>query len=113
MGQWLATLIIAGVLFVLKREAAFSALLGGLFCVLPNMYFARQMFRHRTAEPLSLISSIYFAEFIKVALAVTLFTITLIKYKEVHPLALFVTYFVTQACMWLVPIFFQNLKSTS
>ena len=111
IAQFVATFFITAILIVVKRDAAFSALLGGMFCALPNMYFARQMFRYRTAEPFRLISSIYFAEFIKIALAVTLFAITFIKYKGVHPLALFVTYFVAHSCVWMVPIFISIPKT--
>lgn len=103
--QWLVTLCIAGVLFAVKRELALSALLGGLICVLPNIYFARQLFtKRRNAEPHSLLWSIYVAEFIKLALAVALFAVVFINYKEVHPLTLFITYFIAQACMWVAPL---------
>jgi len=104
--QWLATLCIAGSLFVVRHELALSALLGGLICALPNVYFARQLFtRRRNAEPYSLLRSIYVAEFIKMALAIALFAIVFINYREVQPLALFITYFIVQSCMWVVPLF--------
>ena len=107
--QWLVTFCVAGVLLAVSREFALSALLGGLICALPNWYFARQIFtQHRTAEPYSILGSIYAAEFIKVVLAVALFAIVFIKYKEVHPLTLFITYFITQSCMWIVPIFISS-----
>jgi len=108
--QWLITICIAGVLFVVNRNVALSAFLGGLVCVLPNMYFARQTFRTRNAQAQSLLWSIYFAELIKIILAVALFVIVFIKYKELHPLVFFITYFVAQSCMWLVPALLPTFK---
>lgn len=103
--QWLVTLCMAVVLFMVKPELALSALSGGLICTLPNMYFARQLFtRRRIAEPYGLLRSVYVAEFIKIALAGILFAIILISYKEIHLLTLFITYFFVQSCMWFVPL---------
>lgn len=105
VAQWLVTLCVAGILFAVKRELALSALLGGLICVLPNMYFARQLFaRRRNVQPHGLLWFAYGAEFIKVALAVTLFVIVFVYYEEVHPLALLITYFVAHSCSWAVPL---------
>ncbi len=109
IAQWLITFFIASILFVVNRELALSALLGGLICALPNLYFARQVFtKRRNAEPYSLVGSIYAAEIIKLTLAVVLFAIVFIKYKEVHPLTLFITYFIAQSCMWAVPLITSN-----
>lgn len=109
IAQWFVTLCFAGVLFVIKRELAFSALLGGIICVLPNYYFARQMFtKCRTADPQRLMWSVYIAEFIKLSLAVALFAVVFINYKELHPLTLLITYFIAQSCMWFIPLLRPN-----
>ena len=106
VAQWLITFCVAIVLFAAKRELALSALLGGLICALPNLYFARQVFtKRRTAEPYSLVGSIYVAEIIKIVLAIVLFAVVFLQYKEVHPVTLVITYILTQSCMWLVPLF--------
>lgn len=117
MWQWLVTLFIAASLFVFGRELALSAFLGGLVCVLPNMYFAQQLYKRRIAVATTLLRSAFVAEFVKMALAIALLAIVLINYKEVHPIALFATYFITQSCMWIVPLITQssskqNLKQT-
>ncbi|MEJ2114998.1 MAG: ATP synthase subunit I [Gammaproteobacteria bacterium] len=112
--QWLVTFCIAVVLFFVKRDFALSAFLGGLVCVLPNMYFARQIFtKRRIAVAHTLLRSVYIAEFIKLALAIALLAIVLINYKEVHPIALFATYFIAHSCMWAVPLFTQKIKYNS
>lgn len=108
--QWLITLSITAVLFVIKRDLALSAFLGGLVCAMPNMYFARQLYKRRIAVAPTLLRSAFVAEFIKMGLAVTLLAIVLIKYKEVQPIALFATYFIVHSCMWVVPIFTQQVK---
>jgi len=107
--QSLITLCIAAVLFVVKRDLALSAFLGGLVCVLPNIYFARQLFtKRRIAVAQTLLQTAYVAEFIKLALAIALLAIVLINYKEVQPIALFVTYFIAHSCMWAVPLLSQQ-----
>ena len=106
--QWLITFCITAILFVVKPELTLSAFLGGAICALPNMYFARQLFtKRRIAEAGALLRSIYVAEFIKLGLAIALFAIVLINYKDVHPITLFATYFIAHSCMWLVPLVTQ------
>ncbi len=102
--QWLITFCITVVLLVVKRDLALSAFLGGLVCALPNVYFARQLHRQRIAAAHTLLRSVFVAEFIKLGLAIALLAIVLINYKEVHPIALFVTYFIAHSCMWVVPL---------
>ena len=106
--QWLITFCITAALFVVKRDLALSAFLGGLVCALPNVYFARQLYKRRIAIAPALLRSAFVAEFIKMGLAVALLAIVLIKYKEVHPIALFVSYFTVHSCMWAVPLITQN-----
>ena len=115
--QWLVTLFIAACMFVVYRELALSAFLGGLVCALPNMYFARQLYKRRIAVAPTLLRSAFVAEFIKMGLAVALLAVVLINYKEVHPITLFASYFIVHSCMWAVPLITQssskqNIKQT-
>ena len=105
IAQWTIALSAAGILLAVRQELALSALLGGLICVLPNMYFARQLFtrKHGVQMP-GLVWSAFGAEFVKMALAILLFAIVFIHYEGVHPLALLITYFVAHACNWAVPL---------
>ena len=111
--QLLITFCITAVLFIIKRDVALSAFLGGLVCAVPNMYFARQFYKRRIAVAHSLMRSVFVAEFIKLGLAIALLAIVLINYKEVHPITLFVTYFITHSCMWAVPLITHQFKSKS
>lgn len=106
--QTLITICVTAILFLVKRDFALSAFLGGLVCVLPNIYFARQLFtKRRTAVAQILLRTAYVAEFIKLALAIALLAIVLINYKEVQPIALFATYFIVHSCIWAAPLFTQ------
>jgi len=110
--QWLVILFVTTILLVVKSNWALSALLGGLACVLPNMYFARQLFtKRRIAEAGLLLRTIYVAEFIKLGLSIALMAIVLINYKGVHPITLLATYFIVHSCMWAVPLFTQTATS--
>jgi len=110
--QWLITICITVTLFVVKRDLALSAFLGGLVCAVPNVYFARQIFtKRRIAAAHTLLRSVYIAEFIKLGLAIALLAIVLINYKEVHPIALFATYFITHSCIWVVPLISRQAKN--
>ncbi len=105
VAQWLVTLCIVAALFVIKRELALSAVLGGLVCTLPNMYFARRLFvGPRTANAYGLLRSAYVAELTKIVLTSVLFVVILVNYKAVHPLTLFITFFLVQSCLWFVPL---------
>lgn len=103
--QWAVTLCAGAVLFAVKREWALSVLLGGLICVLPNMFFARQLFaRRRSVQLQGLVWSAFGVEIVKIFLTLILFAVVFIQYKEVHPLALLVAYFTTYSCNWVVPL---------
>ena len=116
--QGLITFGASAATLAIEVELALSVLLGGLICTLPNVYFARQLFtKRRNAEPHSLLRSIYVAEIIKVVLAIALFAIVFINYKEVHALPLFATYFIVHACTWAAPLIKykanqQNIRPT-
>ena len=103
IAQWTVTLGLSALLFVVQRELALSAFLGGLICVLPNMYFARQLFSgKRSLQIRGLVWSAFGAEFVKMMLAVLLFAVVFIHYEGAHPLVLLATYFVAHSCNWAV-----------
>ena len=93
-------------MLVIKYDLALSAFLGGLICVLPNYYLARQMFlKFRSANPQQVLWAILIAEGFKILLALILFATVFIFYKDLHAFAMLITYFITQSCMWVVPLF--------
>ena len=81
IAQCTVTLGVSALLFMWQREMALSALLGGLTCVLPNLYFARQLFlKKRSLQIQGLVWSAFGAEFIKMMLAHAA------VYGRLHPL---------------------------
>ena len=91
------TLVISLVLlFSVGQVAAYSAGLGGLACLLPNMLFARFAFRHSAADSVGLVMRwFYIGEAIKIIATGLIFALSLIWIKEVNLAAMFITYIVT------------------
>jgi ATP synthase protein I len=87
--QFMAT-VVAGVVAALLggRAAMFSAVLGGLCCVVPNALFALRLFAnaHRLgqANPMTF----FIGEFIKIALTVALLGAIAWLYRDLNWLAL-------------------------
>ena len=86
--QLIAT-VVAGVLAALLGgwPAMFSAVLGGLCCVVPNGLFALRLFasaQRGTANPVTFM----IGEFIKIALTVALLGVTAWLYRDLNWLAL-------------------------
>lgn len=86
----LATTVIAGVIAGLMggMPALYSALLGGLCCVVPNALFALRLFasaqRVGSANPMTF----FIGEFIKIALTVALLGAIAWLYRDLNWLAL-------------------------
>ena len=85
----LISTVVAGVVAALLggRPAMFSAVLGGLCCVLPNALFALRLFanvRQGTANPMTF----FIGEFVKIALTVGLLGATAWLYHDLNWLAL-------------------------
>jgi ATP synthase protein I len=86
----LATTVIAGLIAGLMggMPALYSALLGGLCCVIPNALFALRLFasvqREGSANPMTF----FIGEFIKIALTVALLGAIAWMYRDLNWLAL-------------------------
>ena len=87
---------IALVLFLaIGPVAAYSALLGGIACLLPNLLFARFAFRYSAADSADLVMRwFYIGEAVKIIVTVLIFALTLLKLEEVNLAAMFLTYVV-------------------
>ena len=92
----LMTTVIAGIIayFFGGWPAMFSALLGGLCCVVPNSLFALRLFANAkkagSADPMSF----FIGEFIKIALTVALLGATVWLYHDLNWLALIIGFIV-------------------
>ncbi|MBT7953345.1 MAG: F0F1 ATP synthase subunit I [Gammaproteobacteria bacterium] len=79
----------------IDRIAAYSAALGGIACILPNLLFARFAFRYSAAESAGLVMKwFYIGEAIKIIVTVLIFALSLIWLKDLNFAAMFITYII-------------------
>lgn len=90
----LITAAIALVLLMsIGRVAAYSAVLGGIACLLPNLLFARFAFRYSAADSVALVMRwFYIGEAIKIIVTILIFALSLLWIKDVNVAAMFITY---------------------
>ena len=88
--------VIALILFVgIGRIAAYSAILGGIACLLPNLLFARFAFRYSAAESVDLaVRWFYVGEAIKIIVTVLIFALSLMWVEELNFAAMIITYII-------------------
>jgi ATP synthase protein I len=83
---------------------AISALLGGMVCFVPNVYFARRLFKYQGARSAKkIVNGFYRAEAIKIVLSMLLFTAVFV-WVEITPLAFFVSYIMILMTHWFAPL---------
>lgn len=104
----LTTLAALLALLFISINAALSALLGGLICVLPNAYFARKLFQYQGARAArKIVKSFYQGEALKILLSIALFALVFC-FVKIIPWILFTTYIGVQMTIWFAPLFFAN-----
>ena len=101
-------LIILGVsllvLSIQDGQKAYSVLLGGGACVLPNLYFAHHfLYPSMTKSPKRILTTFFQGEMIKFGLTALLFWL-MMRYLSVSFLSLFIGYFSAQAGFWVAPL---------
>lgn len=84
--------------------AAYSALLGGLICFVPNLYFTIKVFS--THEPRQILNAFYLGEAVKLLLTVVLFMLVW-RFLQTLPLAVLCGFIFTQLAHWCAPILFN------
>ena len=89
--------------------ASLSALLGGLVCVVPNVYFVRQLFKYKGARAAKqIVNGFYKGEALKLLLTIALFLLVF-KLIKINPLVFFVAFIAAQMVFWFVPLI-SNIK---
>lgn len=89
-------------------QAAYSVILGGLCCVLPSFYFARQLFRYQGAQYVKqAVRAFYLGEVIKLVMIGALSMIVFAFFKVV-PKEFFVGFIMAQIAFWVMPSFFYK-----
>ena len=103
--QILATLVLVFIVLWINRIAAYSALTGGLICVLGNGYLAYKLFQKAGAQATGEIATLFYrGEFGKLAIIAFLFGIVFKWVHPINPLMLFLGYLVAQGVFWLSPL---------
>lgn len=93
---------------LLNRNAGFSALLGGLVCIIPDVYFAKKLFEHQGARASKkIVNGFYKGEAAKLILSIFLFTAVFILCK-ITPLAFFSVYVLVLMTHWFAPWIIVN-----
>ena len=110
IAQFLVTLTLAVGLLPQGQQIAGSALVGGLICVIPNLYLARRITAKRTADPNELTRIIYTAEFGKLFITAALFAGVFATQEWIQPIALLAGFGLAQLTHWVVPAVIANLK---
>lgn len=107
--QFAGCVVFSAMALVYGITPAYSALLGGLICLLPNCYFAFRAFRFQGARAAKqIVRSFYAGEAGKLALTTLLFAGVFIAVKPLNALALFVGYVGVQLLNWIVPVVYKH-----
>lgn len=96
----LLTALVAWALF--GTVAAYSAVLGGLICVIPSAFLGARMMAVRHApNPRKLLNAAYLGEAGKWLLSFTLFALAYVWIKPLNPAALLTGFIVAQGGIWV------------
>lgn len=103
-------LAVAGLALIKGPVAAYSALIGGLLYLLPNLYFTwRVLFSKRPAETAQqVVMGVYAGEIGKMAFAVGLFSATFVLVNPLSPFSLFLTFILLQLSGWMLQVKLNN-----
>lgn len=96
---------------VYGANAAISALLGGVVCIVPNAYFAKRLFKYQGARSAKkIVNGFYKGEAIKIILSIALFT-TVFIWVKVTPLVFFAAYIMILMSHWFAPLIIINKQN--
>lgn len=107
--QFTALLIITGLLWLYGNVVAYSAFVGGLISIGPNIYFARWAFKHTGARAAGLVvGSFYLGETGKFLLTAVLFAVVFVWLKPLNVMVFFSTYIFMMALNWMLALRLLN-----
>lgn len=94
VSQLVITVAVSGLLLFLSKEAAYSALAGGMIATVTSGWFALKVFTARkTKEPAVELRTFYWAEINKIILTGAMFIAVFVLIKPVNGAALLAVYF--------------------
>ena len=108
---WLQGLVIIALSLLfwafLGQKAGYSALLGGMVCLIPTGFFAWLAFRYTGAQSAQrIVGAFYMGEALKLFLTMALFTVIFI-WIDVVAVPFFGAFIATQGLVWLAPCVFK------
>ena len=97
------TILVAGIAWIwLGEVAAYSAILGGIACVIPNAFLAARIMALRGAPTArNMMRTAYIGEAGKLFLTVALFGAIFASVRPLSPGLVFVGFIAAQAVMWV------------
>lgn len=96
---------------IYSANAAGSALLGGMVCIVPNAYFASKLFQYQGARSAKkIVNSFYKGEALKIIISIFLFTAVFLLFK-ITPLAFFASYIMILMTHWFAPLIIVNKQN--
>ncbi len=112
--QLVCCVIMSVVALAFDRQTAYSILLGGLICVIPNSYFAYRAFQFQGARAArQIVRSFYRGEAGKLLLTALLFAAVFKWVAPLNALALFGGYCGVLFVGWVVPLWHESRTSRS
>lgn len=111
MVQFPLVIILSPVIGILQgMQSAASFVVGGLICVLPNLYLYRRVFSHQGARAAKKIfKSLYVGQMVKIVLTAIGFFLA-VSTEWVLPLWLFMGYILAQLSFALTPLLMSYVK---
>lgn len=105
--QVAVTAVVAIACSVVSWQAGYSALLGGVVCIVPTQYFAAKLFKHTGARAAKqIVRSFYVGEAVKMLLSIALFTVIFVNVR-LSAGAFFIAFIMVQLTFWLAPWIFR------
>ncbi len=103
--------LIVAAMFLGGLIAAWSALAGALVFLIPNVIFAKNIFKYKGASAAKkIVKAFYRGESLKIVLSIFLFA-AVFGFFRVKPLVFFAVYISMQFLLWLAPIVLSNKAS--
>ena len=105
IGQGVAVAVVASIAGFWGALSAYSAVLGGLICLVPNALFARRVFAHRGATQARLVvRDFYVGEAMKLGLTAVSFGLVFGWVEPLSAPALFAGFIGVQAAGWVAAL---------
>lgn len=109
LGITLILAVLSGLVFSIN--AASSALLGGLVCIIPNACFASKVFKYQGARAAKqIVNGFYKGEALKIIVSIFLFTAVFVLCR-ITPLAFFASYIIVLMTHWFAPWIIVNKQN--